>query len=50
MILYGAMGNSFTLALFMAEAFINAVPGIVIQLILIPIIVSALKKSNTITK
>ena len=30
----------------MAGAFINAVPGIIIQLILIPIIIIALKKAK----
>ena len=36
----------FTLALFFTEAFTNAVIGIVIQFIVIPIIVSALKKAK----
>ena len=44
--LYGIMGNVFTIALFMTEAFINAVPGIIFQLIFIPLLVSALKKTN----
>ena len=44
--LYGIMGNVFTVALFMTEAFINAVPGIIFQLIFIPLLVSALKKTN----
>lgn len=49
LILYGMIGNSFTIALFATEAFINAIPGIVLQLILIPIIVSALKKNKNIS-
>ena len=48
MILFGVMGKGFTFALFMTEAVVNAVPGIAIQLVVIPVIVSALKKSKTI--
>lgn len=46
--LYGIMGNTFTIAIFMAEAFFNAVPGIIVQLILIPALVAALKKAKVI--
>ncbi|MBQ6895663.1 MAG: ECF transporter S component [Oscillospiraceae bacterium] len=46
--LYGIMGNTFTIAVFMAEAFFNAVPGIIVQLILIPALVAALKKAKVI--
>ena len=45
--LYGIMGNVFTIALFITEAFVNAIPGIILQLVLIPLLVSALKKTNT---
>ena len=45
--LYGIMGNVFTVALFITEAFVNAIPGIILQLVLIPLLVSALKKTNT---
>ena len=48
MILFGVMGKGFTMALFMTEAVVNAVPGIAIQLVVIPVIISALKKSKTI--
>ena len=48
MILFGVMGKGFTMARFMTEAVVNAVPGIAIQLVVIPVIVSALKKSKTI--
>ena len=34
--------NEFTFNIFIMEAFINAVPGIIIQLILIPIIIKLL--------
>ncbi len=45
-ILLGIAGNSFTLQAFMAGAFINAVPGIVIQLILIPTVMVALGRAH----
>lgn len=48
MMLFGVMGKGFTMTLFMTEAFVNAVPGIAIQLVAIPVIVSALKKSKSI--
>ncbi len=41
-ILYGAIGKSYTFAAFLAGAFAEAVPGIAIQLILIPAIMLAL--------
>jgi len=40
----GINGNSFTFAAFLAGAFTNAIPGIIIQLVLIPIIVMMLDK------
>jgi riboflavin transporter FmnP len=43
-ILFSIIGTSFTWMIFIAGAFINAIPGIIIQMILIPIIVSSLKK------
>ena len=46
--LYGIMGNTFTIAIFMTEAFVNAVPGIIVQLVLIPLLVAALKRANVI--
>lgn len=44
--LFGISSSQFTLEMFIAGAFINAIPGIIIQLILIPIIVSALERVN----
>ncbi len=41
--LYAAKGNSYTLKLFLAGAFINAVPGIVLHIILIPLLVLAVR-------
>ena len=42
----GVSGEAFTWAMFLAGAFTNAIPGILIQLILIPVLVSALRKAN----
>ena len=44
-LLYSFKGNSFSFSMFLSGAFINAVPGIIIQLILIPAIVLAVKKA-----
>lgn len=46
LILYRILGNPFTWKIFAAEAFINAIPGIMIQLILIPAVIFALKQMN----
>ena len=45
-LLMGATGKGFTLAAFWAGAFANAWPGIVLQLVLIPPVVAALKKAK----
>lgn len=47
-ILFTAVGNSFTFKLFLAGAFVNALPGIILQIILIPLLVLALNKANII--
>lgn len=47
-VLYGIMSKALTWQIFMAEAFVNAIPGIVIQLVAIPLLVSALKKAKVI--
>lgn len=44
----GIKGGSFTLAAFLAGAFTNAVPGIIVQIILIPIIVMLLENTKII--
>ena len=41
----GLTGGSFTLAAFMAGAITNAIPGIVLQIILIPVLVMVLERS-----
>lgn len=45
-ILYRIMGTPFTWELFAAGAFLNAFPGILIQLLLVPAIIYALDKAN----
>lgn len=45
-VLTGTGISGFTWAMFLAGAFTNAIPGIVLQLILIPILVGSLKKAN----
>ena len=42
----GMAGESFTWAMFLAGAFTTAIPGIIIQLILIPVLVTAIRKSQ----
>lgn len=44
--LTGISGDSFTWQIFMAGAFFNAIPGIIIQLILIPAIMVALNRTG----
>lgn len=44
--LYGAVGSSFTLSIFLTGAFVGAVPGILLQLLLIPVLLLALKRSG----
>jgi len=40
----GLNGGSFTFAAFIAGAFTNAIPGIIVQILLIPILVMVLEK------
>lgn len=44
--LLGISGNVFTWQMFMAGAFLNAIPGIILQLILIPSIMVALNRTG----
>lgn len=48
LILYGISGTGFGWEAFMAGAFMNALPGIIIQIIIIPIIIIALERSSLI--
>lgn len=47
-ILFGLGASTFSLQLFMAGAFVNALPGILIQLLIIPPIVILLRRSRVI--
>ena len=44
--LLGVSGGSFTLSAFLAGAFTNAIPGIIVQIILIPVLVIVLEKTK----
>lgn len=46
----GGQAGSFTFAAFIAGAVTTAIPGIIVQLVLIPVIVLALKKAKLIDK
>lgn len=48
-VIFSAAGEPFTWAFFFAGAFANAIPGIIVQLVLIPVLVMALKKAGLIT-
>ena len=47
-LLSGVAGEPFTWAAFMAGAFVNAIPGIIVHILLIPVIVMALRKAGLI--
>ena len=44
--LYGVAGKSFSWQLFMANGFVNAIPGMILQLIAVPAIVTALERAH----
>lgn len=46
MIIAGVTGTEFTWSLFIAGAFVEAIPGIILHLILVPVIVMAVKRKN----
>lgn len=47
-IITGAAGGTFTWTAFASGAVLNAIPGILVQIVLIPVIVVALRKANVI--
>ena len=49
-VLAGVQGSAFSMQMFMAGAFIDAVPGIICHIVLIPIIVIALEKAGLMHK
>jgi riboflavin transporter FmnP len=48
MIVYGISKSTFTWPMFVGGALLNAIPGIILQLVLIPILMLALEKSGVI--
>ena len=47
-VISGVTGSAFTWAAFAAGAFLNAIPGIIVHILLIPVIVIALRKAKII--
>lgn len=45
-VLLGVTGSAFTWQMFVAGAFLNAIPGIILQLVLIPTVMMALNRAN----
>lgn len=45
-VLYGVMGNTFTVQAFLTGAFINAVPAIILHIAIVPLIVIALRRAK----
>lgn len=45
-LLYGLVGNMFSIAVFISGAFLNAVPGILLQLVVIPVMIVTLKRAK----
>lgn len=48
MVLYGIMGMPFLCKIFLSGALLKAVPGIILQLVLIPVIIITLRKAKVI--
>ncbi len=46
--LLGLAGTAFTMEMFFAGALLNAIPGIILHIVLIPIVVLALEKAGLI--
>ena len=49
-LLLGLAGKAFTLEMFLAGAVLNAVPGIILHIVLIPILIMALEKAGVIDR
>ena len=45
-VLLGLTGSAMTLQIFLAGALLNAIPGIIVQLILIPVVMLALNRTG----
>ena len=48
-IIYGLSGADFTWQIFLAGSFLNAIPGIIVQLIAVPALILAFEKSGVVT-
>ncbi len=44
--LYGLAGSAFNVSVFVAGAFLNAIPGIMLQIVMIPIIIMSLRQAK----
>lgn len=44
--IYGVAGKAFSVPVFLAGAFLNAIPGIILQLVLIPVVILSLKRAK----
>ncbi len=44
--LYGIAGSGFSMQIFLAGALLNAIPGMILQIVFIPIIIMALKRAG----
>ncbi len=45
-VLYGVRGESYSMQLFMTVMFVNAMPGILLQLILVPVVIVLFRKAK----
>lgn len=45
---YGIVGNTFSIQIFLAAIFFNAIPGIILQIVLIPAMIMALKRAKAV--
>ncbi len=50
LVLTTASGSHFTLALFVAGAFTNAIPGIIIHIVIVPLAVTLFRKAGAINE
>ena len=48
-LVYGSLGMNFTWQIFAAGAFLNAIPGIILHIVLIPVLVLALRRAKIIS-
>ena len=48
-VIYGISGAAFTWQIFLAGSFLNAIPGIILQLIAVPALILAFEKSGVVT-